>query len=96
MGVTAVRGRLAIPFWHCWNWTNRSPSSVERTLLSTTWRWFSKRKIWEPTQNQRRRTGVSAPHGLLLNLFRPAGAVRFSSSYPTACAVGCILTPLRG
>jgi hypothetical protein len=29
--------------------------------------------------------------------FRPFGAeLRFISSYPTACAVGCILAPLRG
>jgi hypothetical protein len=29
-------------------------------------------------------------------LFRPAGASWFSATFPTACAVGCILTPLRG
>jgi len=28
-------------------------------------------------------------------LFRPAGACLFRT-FPTACAVGCILTPLRG
>src|SRR6202795_1857604 len=30
------------------------------------------------------------------SLFRPAGARRFSRFSPTACAVGCILPPLRG
>jgi hypothetical protein len=29
-------------------------------------------------------------------LFRPAGASWFSATFLTACAVGCILTPLRG
>src|SRR5208337_1400548 len=29
-------------------------------------------------------------------LFCPAGAVTLSQFFPTACAVGCILTPLRG
>jgi hypothetical protein len=28
--------------------------------------------------------------------FRPAGTCRFPQLFPTACAVGCILAPLRG
>jgi len=40
---------------------------------------------------------LSTPAGMCASelLFRPAGA-RFFAPFPTAHAVGCILTPLRG
>jgi hypothetical protein len=40
--------------------------------------------------------GADIQGGLRLGFFRPFGAEIFSGLLPRACAVGCILAPLRG